>query len=125
MSNPSRSPITDPAAAPADTFRRIELITGVARRRAWPADVKAAIVMETLEHGARVSEVARRHGIAAALVFKWRREMRSLSPAAAGFAQIAVQPAQSRPSECPKRRLLSKRKPTAFASAFPRTQAAT
>jgi transposase-like protein len=49
--------------------------------------------METLEDGARVSEVARRHGVAAALVFKWRREMRSLAPAAAGFTQIAVQPA--------------------------------
>ena len=124
MSNPSRSPKSRIRQLHRpDTFRRIELITGVARRRASQADVKAAIVMETLENGARVSEVARRHGIAAALVFKWRREMRCpLAPAAAGFAQIAVEPAPSRGRQkCPKRRLLSKWKPTAFAYAFRRS----
>ncbi|MBT3071309.1 transposase, partial [Rhodomicrobium sp. Az07] len=63
MSNPGRSPITELAScARADTFQRIEVFTGVARRRSWPSDVKAAIVQETLEDGVGVSEVARRHG---------------------------------------------------------------
>ncbi|ADP70690.1 transposase IS3/IS911 family protein [Rhodomicrobium vannielii ATCC 17100] len=83
MSNPGRSPITELAScARADTFQRIEVITGVARRRSWPSDVKAAIVQETLEDGVGVSEVARRHGVAASQLFKWRREagLRSRPP---------------------------------------------
>src|SRR5262245_32481032 len=46
-----------------DTVERVEVITGVGRRRRWPADVKAQIIMESLEKGAMVSEVARRHGL--------------------------------------------------------------
>jgi len=41
-------------------FRRIEILTGPARRRRWSADDKARILAETLAPGARVSEVARR-----------------------------------------------------------------
>jgi hypothetical protein len=40
----------------ADTFRRIEVITGTGRRRRWSEEVRAGIVAETLEEGARVSE---------------------------------------------------------------------
>jgi transposase len=56
----------------------------------WPDEVKAAIVLEALQDGACVSEIARRHGIAAGLLFKWRRaaRTRALAPAAAGFARI-------------------------------------
>src|ERR1700747_3152235 len=43
--------------------RRIEVITGVERRRKWSAQEKAAIVAESLAEGAVVSEVARRHGL--------------------------------------------------------------
>jgi transposase len=78
----------------ADTFRRLEVITGVARRRIWPDEVKAAIVLEALQDGACVSEIARRHGIAAGLLFKWRRaaRARALTPAPAGFARIVSEP---------------------------------
>ena len=41
-------------------FRRVEVLTGPARRRRWSAQEKARIVEETLAPGARVSEVARR-----------------------------------------------------------------
>ena len=41
-------------------FRRIELLTGPGRRRRWSAEEKARVIQETLEPGARVSEVARR-----------------------------------------------------------------
>ncbi len=44
------------------------------RRRSWPASLKRQIVAETLEPGASVSVVARRHDVNANLVFTWRRQ---------------------------------------------------
>ena len=42
--------------------RRIEVFTGVGRRRDWSNDQKAAIVAESYAGDASVSDVARRHG---------------------------------------------------------------
>ena len=47
----------------AASVRRLEIFTGAGRRRAWTAEQKAAIVAESVEDGARVSQVARRHGL--------------------------------------------------------------
>jgi transposase len=55
--------------------RRIEVITGGGRRR-WTVDEKAQIVSETLESGAVVSVIARRHGLSPQQLFAWRREAR-------------------------------------------------
>lgn len=55
------------------TPHRIEVITGVQRRRRWSPEQKAAIVAETYEPGISVSEVARRRGIAPNQLFTWRR----------------------------------------------------
>ena len=54
-------------------FRRVEVLTGPARRRRWSAEEKARIVAETLAPGARVSEVARRWQVCSQQVFGWRR----------------------------------------------------
>src|SRR3982750_681381 len=43
--------------------RRLEVFTGVGRRRTWPADEKAAIVAESYAPGRTVCGVARRHGL--------------------------------------------------------------
>jgi len=56
--------------------RRIEVITGIERRRKWSAQEKAAIVAESLAEGAVVSEVARRHGLNPQQVFGWRARLR-------------------------------------------------
>jgi transposase len=56
--------------------QRIEVITGVERRRKWSAQEKAAIVAESLAEGAVVSEVARRHGLSPSQVFGWRAHLR-------------------------------------------------
>jgi transposase len=56
--------------------RRIEVITGVERRRKWSAQEKAAIVAESLADGAVVSEVARRHGLSPQQLFGWRSRLR-------------------------------------------------
>jgi transposase-like protein len=46
----------------ADGFRRIEVITGVGRRRRWTDEEKAWIVAESLDPATTVSAVARRYG---------------------------------------------------------------
>ena len=53
--------------------RRMEVFTGVGRRRTWPADEKAAIVAESYAPGRTVCGVARRHGFTPAQLFTWRR----------------------------------------------------
>jgi transposase len=52
---------------------RVEVLSGVERRRRWSNDEKARIVEATLVPGARVAEVARRNEVSASLVFEWRR----------------------------------------------------
>ena len=59
----------------SDTFSKVEVITGVARRRRFATDLKLAIVAETMLPGMSISYVARRHGLSPSLVFRWRRLM--------------------------------------------------
>jgi transposase len=58
----------------ADPYRRIELITGTARRRRWTNEEKAAIVAESTRPGVNVAEVARRFGVNRGLLQTWRRK---------------------------------------------------
>ena len=55
------------------SFERIEVITGVARRRRWSVEEKLRIVAESLRAGASVSLVAQRHGLRSNQLFKWRK----------------------------------------------------
>lgn len=60
----------------AGTYRRIELITGDARRRVWTEEEKAQILAESFQPRAKVSEVARRHGMNRGLLWTWRHQAR-------------------------------------------------
>ena len=78
-------------------FRRVEVLTGPARRRRWSADQKARIVAETLVPGACVSEVARRWQLSSQQVFGWRRAARRapriatpIGPLATAFVPIVT-----------------------------------
>jgi transposase len=68
----------DCAAVGVSEVRRIELITGAVRRRRWSRTDKARIVLESLQPGANVSEVARRNGLSPQQLFAWRREAEAL-----------------------------------------------
>jgi transposase len=70
---------------------RVEVLGGVERRRRWSRDDKMRIIEETLAPGAVVTEIARRHGIAASLVFTWRRRARLATVASAGPRLVPVQ----------------------------------
>ncbi|MCK1403881.1 transposase [Bradyrhizobium sp. 76] len=54
---------------------RVEVYAGVGRKQ-WPDDLKAQIVAESLEPGAIVTDVARRHGCRPQQVHDWRRRAR-------------------------------------------------
>src|SRR4051794_18267880 len=58
MRNDSRTTSTSD-----DGFRRLELITGVGRRRRWTEEEKAWIVAESLDPATTISAVARRYGL--------------------------------------------------------------
>lgn len=60
-----------------DRLQRIEVITGVERRRKWRSEEKLAIIAESLVEGAVISEVARRHGISPQQLFGWRARVRA------------------------------------------------
>ncbi len=52
---------------------RLEVLDGATGRRAWSTELKGRIVAETLMPGAKVAEVARRHGLKAQHLSTWRR----------------------------------------------------
>jgi transposase len=64
----------DELARPGSSSR-IEVITGVERRRRWTTAQKVGIVEETMQLGNSVSSVARRHGIAPNMLFASKRRM--------------------------------------------------
>jgi transposase len=70
MSTPSSTTSTK-----ADSFRRVEVITGIGRRRQWTDEEKAWIVAESLDPATTVSAVARRYGLHASQLFTWRQQL--------------------------------------------------
>ena len=71
----------------------IEIITGREHRRRWSIEEKLRIVAETEEAGARVTEVAARHGVYPGLLFTWRRQVRDgvlAAPPVATFMPVRM-----------------------------------
>jgi transposase len=69
---------------------RMTLITGVERRRRWNLEERAQILAAIDEPGAVLAEVARRADVCTSLVYKWRREARSVA-SGPGFAPVTVE----------------------------------
>jgi transposase len=59
-----------------------EVLAGPERRRRWGLEEKAAIVAEAMVPDAKVSEIARRHGVSRSLLYTWRRERGQVGPTA-------------------------------------------
>src|SRR5258708_36294011 len=64
------------------TMNTVEVITRVERRRRWSREEKQRVVAESARPDRTVSQVARAHGVAANLLFTWRRQF--LAAAVAG-----------------------------------------
>jgi transposase len=60
-----------------------EVLSGPERRRRWGREEKARLVSEIMVPGAKVTEIARRHGISRSLLYTWRREAERARAAAA------------------------------------------
>jgi transposase len=54
---------------------RVEVFSGIQRRRRYSLDQKLEVLAEAAQPGMSVSYVARRHGISPSLLFGWRRRM--------------------------------------------------
>jgi transposase len=72
---------------------QVEILPSGKRRCHWSAEEKARIVAETLAAGAKVAEIARKHGITPSRIFAWRREARAKEhseAAAPGLVKVHV-----------------------------------
>ena len=99
MRNHSRTTSTND-----DGFRRIEVITGVGRRRRWTDEEKAWIVAESLDPATTSSAVARRYGLHASRLFVWRQQLAaSTVRQAPGFVPVLVAEDSAAPAEVPGR----------------------
>src|SRR5918994_6143880 len=82
------------------SFRRLEVITGVGRRRRWTDEDKARIVAESLNPATTSSAVARRYGLHASQLFVWRQQLAaSVAPKAPAFMPVVVAEDSAAPAE--------------------------
>jgi transposase len=76
-------------------MERVEVITGVRRRRDWSLEAKLRILAEASAPGVPATAVARRHDLHPQQIYRWRRLLaRALCEreAGAGFAPVRVTP---------------------------------
>ena len=59
---------------PTSGHRSSRDFSALVTRRMWTVDDKRRLVDEMLVPGANVSEIARRHGVANSLLYRWRQE---------------------------------------------------
>jgi len=101
----------EPTLEPERVVRWIEVITGGDGRRRWTVDEKARIVAETLDPGAVVSVIARRHGLTPQQLFAWRREARKRTALSAdllpGFVPAVVDPPEPQTGKSSHRRAVA------------------
>lgn len=89
----------DVAATVAAPVQRIEIVGE--RRRAHDASFRGGVVAEAQAPGARVQDVARRHGICSSLIYRWRRAATPQAGAGSAVQLVPVritQPAAPKPS---------------------------
>ncbi len=80
------------AATDATPLPRIEIVEE--RRRSHDASFRARVVSEAMAPGARVQELARRHGICTSLIYRWRRGARGLALASPAVKLVPVRVAE-------------------------------
>ena len=74
----------------ADSYQRIEVITGRWRRRHRSDAEIARILAESADPEVNISEVARRNGVSRGLLNVWRRKARRASGEGPQFVQVRL-----------------------------------
>jgi len=69
---------------------QIHILTGPERHRYWTVEQRRALVAAAFAPGAVVAEVARRADVNPSLIYRWRRDLRTV---AADFAEVVMVPA--------------------------------
>lgn len=79
-------------------FDRLEVITDGGRRRRYAPEEKGRLVANAFASGVSVTAFAREHGVDPSLLYRWRRQMGSMTRAAAAvsFAPVIVTPDAAR-----------------------------
>ena len=74
----------------ANSYQRVEVITGRRRRRYWSDEEKARILAESADPEVNISEVARRDEVSRGLLNIWRRKARLASSEGPQFVQLRL-----------------------------------
>ena len=92
----------------ANSYQRVEVITGLRRRRDWSDAEKARILAESADPEVNISEVARRNGVSRGLLNVWRRKARLATIEGPPFVQIRLDDgAEARPDAIDQPRVLA------------------
>ena len=92
----------------ADSYQRVEVITGRRRRRDWSDEEKARILAESADPEVNISEVARRNGVNRGLLNVWRGKARLATIEGLPFVQIRLDDgAEARPDAIDQPRVLT------------------
>jgi len=92
----------------ADSYQRVEVITGRRRRRDWSDAEKARILAESADPEVNISEVARRNGVSRGLLNVWRRKARHASSELPQFVQVKLDDGvEARPDAMSQTRVLT------------------
>ena len=75
---------------PTSGHRSSGSFTALSARRDWSPSEKRAIVAESLVPGANVSAIARRHGVAHSLLYRWRKTIEAGPPSRAAFVPVVI-----------------------------------
>src|SRR5690349_19129327 len=89
--------ITHTTARTSTRSEVVEVVTRGERRRTWSDEQKRLIVLDAMQPGALVTEVARRWGVGTGLIYTWRRQLRqgelgAMPVPVPTFAQVTVEP---------------------------------
>ncbi len=71
-------------------INRVEVVVQSERRRRWSDADKQRMLQETLEPGATVAAVGKRHGVGTGQIYTWRRQ--ALIGAITGFVPVTIEP---------------------------------
>lgn len=81
------------------TIQRVEVITGVERRRQFSDEEKLRLVEEAFQPGVKATAVARRLGVDVSLLYRWRRQFFGPQPRLPAFLPITIAAEEPPPSD--------------------------